>query len=142
LLSPLSYRLLADAVLLVHVALVLFVVLGLVLVLVGGRLRWQWVRSPWWRLLHLAAIGVVVAEAWLGVACPLTVWEMALREQAGTAVYRGSFIEHWLHAALFWTAPPWVFTALYSAFGLLVLASWFIVPPRGFGVSLPGRRGR
>ncbi len=138
--TPLIYRALADALLLLHVAVVLFVVLGLLLVLAGGWRRWHWVRSPAWRLLHLLAIGVVVAEAWLGIGCPLTTWEMALRERAGAAIYRGSFIEHWLHAALFWSAPAWVFTVLYSAFGLLVLVSWFIVPPRGFGRSLPARR--
>ena len=61
--------------------------------------------------------------------CPLTIWEMALREKAGAAVYAGSFIQHWLHKLLYWQAPDWVFIVVYTVFGALVLASWFIVRP-------------
>ena len=119
----------ADAVLIVHVAFVLFVVAGLAAVFVGAAARWRWVRSRAFRLAHLAAIGVVVAQAWLGVVCPLTTLEMALRARAGDATYAGSFVAHWLHAALYWQAPAWVFAVAYTAFGAAVLASWFAVPP-------------
>jgi hypothetical protein len=129
--SPeLLYRLAADAVLAVHVAFVGFVVIGLVLVLVGAVLGWRWVRSPVFRGLHLVAIGYVVLESWFGVRCPLTVWEMALRARAGDVTYGGDFIQHWLQAVLYYDAPTWVFTVAYTAFGLLVVASWFLVPPR------------
>lgn len=128
--SQLAYRLAADALLFAHVSFVGFVVLGLLLVLVGGLRSWQWVRNPWFRILHLIAIGVVVLQAWLGRICPLTTWEMALREKAGDAVYAGSFISHWLETLLYYRAPAWVFIALYSVFGLLVVASWFWVRPR------------
>jgi len=60
---------------------------------------------------HFVAIGIVVAQAWLGVLCPLTSLEMFFRERAGGATYQGSFIAHWLHALLFSDAPLWVFTA-------------------------------
>lgn len=120
---------LADAILVVHVLFVCFVVFGLVAVYLGYFLRWRWVRDLKFRLLHLLAIGIVVLQSWLGVICPLTIWEMALRKQAGAATYAGSFIQHWLHQLLYYTAPQWVFVALYSAFGLLVLLSWFLVRP-------------
>ena len=126
------YRLAADILLLVHVLFVVFVILGLILIFVGHYKRWAWVRNPWFRVAHLAAIGVVVAQAWLGVICPLTVWEMALRERAGDAVYTGAFIAHWLEALIYYNAPPWVFILCYTLFGLLVLLSWFVVPPRRF----------
>lgn len=122
--------LLADAILVVHVLFVCFVVLGLVAVYLGYFLNWLWVRNLSFRLLHLLAIGIVVLQSWLGVICPLTIWEMALRKEAGTGTYAGSFIQHWLHQLLFYTAPEWVFILLYSAFGLLVLASWFLVRPK------------
>ncbi|HUF62990.1 MAG TPA: DUF2784 family protein, partial [Verrucomicrobiales bacterium] len=64
-----TYQLLADAVLLLHFAIVLFVVGGLVFVVVGNFRRWPWVNSLWFRFAHLAAIGVVVAQAWLGKIC-------------------------------------------------------------------------
>jgi len=129
--SPSSFLFLADAVLALHVALVLFVVGGLVLVVAGNCLGWRWVNLPWFRIAHLATIGVVVAEAWLGIVCPLTTLEMWLRAKANAATYAGRFIEHWLHALLFWEAEPWVFTAAYTAFALAVAAAWWYFPPRG-----------
>ena len=133
-----AYRILADLVLVVHVLFVAFVILGLVVVLLGSLFRWQWVRNLWFRLIHLAAIGVVVVQAWCGVICPLTIWEQQLRAAAGGATYRGSFIAHWLHELLFFDAPPWVFTVCYTAFGACVALSWLLVPPRRAGGDLGG----
>jgi len=121
----------ADLILFVHVLFVGFVVFGLALVWLGKLLRWRWVRNPWFRIVHLLAIGYVVLESWLGVACPLTSWERQLREHAGQAVYSGSFIAHWLHRILFYQFPPWVFVVGYTVFGALVIASWFWVRPGG-----------
>lgn len=123
------YLLLADLILIMHVLVAGFVVLGLVAIYLGFFLQWHWVRNRLFRLLHLAAIAIVVLQAWLGQICPLTLWEMALRQKAGGATYAGSFIQHWLQALLYYRAPDWVFTALYTGFGVLVLASWFIVRP-------------
>ncbi len=124
------YGCLADAVLALHVGVVLFVVGGLVLILVGNLLHWHWVNTWWLRLTHLAAIGVVVAESWLGIVCPLTTIEMGLRAKAGGGTYGGSFIGHWLQRLLYYDAPAWVFGLAYSLFALLVVASWYYFPPR------------
>jgi hypothetical protein len=134
-----TYAVLADAVLWLHVAFVLFVVVGLALIAVGGWRGWAWVRDRRFRWGHLGAIGVVVAQAWLGVLCPLTTLESALRERAGTATYSGSFIAHWAGELLYFDAPPWVFTACYTAFGLAVALCWLLVRPRPrTGVSARG----
>jgi hypothetical protein len=125
-----TWQALADAVLVSHVALMAFVVLGLPLIVVGHLRGWRWARSPWLRLAHLGTIVVVAGEAWLGVVCPLTTLEMALRARARASTYQGSFVEHWLQALLFWQAPAWVFTAAYTAFGLSVLATWWAWPLR------------
>jgi len=124
------YGLAADAVLTIHVAIVVFVVAGLAAILVGGRRRWAWVHRPGFRIFHAVAIGVVALQAWAGVICPLTTWEMALREKAGDAVYEGSFIAHWLGALLYYEAPAWVFTTAYTAFALAVGAAFVFVPVR------------
>ena len=124
------FLLAADALLLGHVVFVLFVVVGLFLILIGKLLDWTWVRNPYFRILHLAAIGVVVMQSWLGVICPLTTWEMALRERAGDITYSGAFIAHWLDAILYYQAPAWVFAVCYTFFGAAVVASWFWVRPR------------
>ncbi|MFN2411200.1 MAG: DUF2784 domain-containing protein [Halomonas sp.] len=121
--------LLADAVLILHVLFVAFVVIGLLAIYAGYFLKWQWVRDRVFRIVHLCAIGYVVAQTWLGMVCPLTTWEMALRADAGAATYGGSFIQHWLHSLLYYSAPGWVFGVVYSVFGGLVLASWWVVRP-------------
>ena len=126
------YALGADLLLLLHVSIVLFIVLGLVLILVGKIVGWSWVRNPWFRLAHLLAIGMVVVQSWVGEICPLTTWEMMLRSKAGDATYTGSFIAHWLEVILYYRAPPWVFTLVYTGFGSLVLVGWFWVRPRPF----------
>lgn len=124
------YAFAADLVVAAHIAYVAFVVLGLLLTLVGVALGWRWVRNPWFRGVHLAMILIVVAEAWLGITCPLTTWEKQLRRLAGETTYRGDFIGRWLHEALFFDLPPAVFTLIYTAFGLAVLATWVFAPPR------------
>jgi len=123
------YQLLADVVLATHFAIVAFVVGGLVLVVVGNLKGWRFVNGWRFRGAHLAAIAVVVAQAWFGIVCPLTTLESWLRVQAGEAAYEASFIEHWLTRILFYEAPAWVFTAAYTSFGLAVVAAWWRFPP-------------
>jgi hypothetical protein len=124
---------LADVALITHVAFIAFVVVGLLLILLGGMRGWNWVRDPWFRLLHLVSIGVVVVQAWLGIICPLTTLEMALREKAGDSTYGGTFVAHWLHRLIYYEAPPWVFAVSYTVFGLAVVGSWLKFRPRRFG---------
>jgi len=116
----------ADALLVVHFLIVAFIVGGLVLVWVGAGLGWRWVRNPWFRYLHLAAIAFVAAEAVLGVMCPLTVWEDMLRG----GVRAESFVGRWVRYFLYYEAPPWVFTAAYVAWTLATLVTVWAVPPR------------
>jgi hypothetical protein len=130
--SSTIYLLLADAILLLHTSFVAFVIFGLLLVYLGKFRCWRWIRNPWFRLMHLIAITVVVLQAWLGVLCPLTILEMDLRHRAGNAVYSGSFISHWLAELLYYQLPPWVFVVSYTAFGVIVAVSWFWIRPRSF----------
>jgi hypothetical protein len=127
--SATIYLVAADAILALHVLFVLFVIAGLMLVFAGKLAGWAWVRNRAFRIAHLAAIGVVVLQSWFGVICPLTTLEMWLRTRAGDATYAGSFIAHWLDALLYYQAPAWVFAVCYTAFGGLVIASWFWVRP-------------
>ncbi len=129
------YLLAADLTLLLHTLFVAFVVVGLLLILLGRALGWTWIRNPWYRWAHLGAIGVVVLQSWFGMICPLTTLEMAFRARAGAPVYGGTFMAHWLQAILYYDAPPWVFAVCYTAFGLLVLATWIWIRPRRFGAS-------
>ncbi len=128
------YTLLADGILISHAAVILFIVGGLVCVLVGGFRGWGWVRNRWFRTVHLLAIGYVVLQSLAGMTCPLTDWENALRVQGGENPYEsGGFIAHWLHRLIFFRAEPWVFTVVYTAFGLLVATTMIFIPPKWRG---------
>ncbi|MEO8225161.1 MAG: DUF2784 domain-containing protein [Gammaproteobacteria bacterium] len=120
---------LADLVLVVHALFVGFVVIGFALVLLGLAQGWFWVRRPAFRYAHLTAIAIVVAQAWLGLECPLTTLETALRVRAGEAGYGTSFIQDWLYRLLYYRADTWVFTVLYTAFGAMVALVWWFAPP-------------
>jgi hypothetical protein len=116
----------ADALLVVHFLIAAFIVGGLVLVWAGAALGWRWVRNPWFRYLHLGAIGFVAAEALAGVMCPLTVWEDLLRG----GVRPESFVGRWVYYFLYYRAPEWVFTVAYAAWTLATLVTLKLVPPR------------
>lgn len=120
------YNLLADAVLLVHFAFVVFVVASLPLVWIGALARWAWIRNAPFRIAHLLAILYVAGESVMGALCPLTAWEDALR---GTHATR-SFVARWLHRLVFYDLPESVFAIAYVAFAIAVAATYFWIPPR------------
>jgi len=128
--SPTLYRLAADIVVVVHFAFVAFVLFGQLAIVLGVMLRWGWVRNMTFRIVHLLSILVVVAEAVAGMTCPLTTWEHDLRALAGQATYAGDFIPNLVHDMLFYDAEGWIFTASYIAFGLLVVGTFIVAPPR------------
>ena len=123
-------RMLADLLFAVHATYVAFVVCGLVAILAGIVFRWKWVRNPWFRWIHITMIGIVVGESLAGIKCPLTVWERGLRKAAGQLVHPDDFIAHWTHRLIFCDVEPWVFTVVYTTFGLVVLAAFVLAPPR------------
>ncbi len=124
------YRLLADAIVVVHLVYVAFVVLGMAAILAGIVRRWAWVRNFWFRTVHLLMIAVVVVESLCGILCPLTDWEDRLRDASGSPNEPGTFIGRWAHDLLFIDLPPWVMTVCYVVFGLAVLLAFLLAPPR------------
>ncbi len=121
--------LLADLILLLHAGIVAFVLLGQLAIFVGWFRHWHWVRWFWLRLLHMGTIVFVIIQTWLGKLCPLTIWEQQLRAAAGEHVHAQSFIEYWLSRVLFYDLPWWVFVVAYTLFGVLVLLTWWRLPP-------------
>ena len=116
---------LADIVLLVHALFVAFVVGGLAFIWIGALCGWRVVGNFLFRVLHMAAILFVCAEALIGVACPLTVWEDQLRGHPAES----GFVARWLHRILYYDFPEWVFLTLYLLFALAVAASFVLIPP-------------
>jgi len=116
----------ADALLVLHFAIVAFIIGGLILTWVGALASWAWVRNPWFRYLHLGAIAFVALEAIIGMTCPLTEWEDALRGGGSGE----SFVGRWVRYLLYYRAPEWLFTALYLAWTAATLVTLRFVPPR------------
>jgi uncharacterized protein DUF2784 len=81
-----AYAGLADLVLVVHLAFILFVA-------VGGFVAWRWPRVLW---AHLLAVAYAAAIVTVGFDCPLTGLEKHFRRLAGGPVYRGGFVDHYL----------------------------------------------
>jgi hypothetical protein len=102
------YRALADLTVVVHLAFILFVVFGGLLV----------VRRPWLAWLHLPAAlwGALIEFA--GWICPLTPLENWLRQQAGETAYANSFVEQYLLPVLY---PTSLTRDIQIALGALVL---------------------
>lgn len=104
-----TYRILADAVLVLHLAFIAFAMLGGLLVL-------RWPRVAW---VHLPAVAWGVLVSVIGGVCPLTPLEKQLRTLAGEVPYRGDFISHYLAALIY---PAGLTRGVQAALGLLLLA--------------------
>jgi len=101
------YRLAADGVLLLHLAFILFALLGAL-----AALRWLWVLA-----LQLPALAWAVHMMASGSICPLTPLENRLRALAGERGFEGGFIEHYLTAAIY---PQGLTANLQILFGAAV----------------------
>ena len=86
-----TYRVLADALVALHMAFIAFVVAGGIAVL-----RW-----PTLAVLHLPAVAWAAFVEFTGTICPLTPWENVLRSRAGDAGFAGGFVEHYVHPLLY-----------------------------------------
>jgi hypothetical protein len=120
----------ADLIVSIHFGYVIFVVGGLFVIVLGGALKWRFIRNFWLRALHLIMILIVVYEAIFGISCPLTDWEYELRVAAGQAnAASASFVARLIQQIIFYDFPPIVFTISYCLFGIAVLVSWWLIPP-------------
>jgi len=135
----------ADVLVVFHTAFVGFVVIGQLLILLGLLCGWSWVRNPWFRSIHLAAILIVATEAYFKYTCPLTTWENQLRELAHEPIRGKSFVGQLMNKILFdENYDPDLIHKLHLAFGGLVLLTFLLAPPRFRGTtdrpsSRPGR---
>ncbi len=103
------YRLLADLIVVIHLAFVLFVV--------SGGLFVAWRRRVAW--LHLPAVAWGAWIEFSGWICPLTPLENWLRSRGGAAAYRGDFVAHYLLPVLY---PADLTRGIQIVLGVLVLA--------------------
>ena len=128
--SAAFYSHLATAVLLFHLAVLLFNIFGLIAIPLGAWRGWRFIRVFWWRALHLAILGLVAIQAVLDQVCFLTAWQGALERAVGEASSDAPFVAGFINRFIFWPLPIWVFAVAYVALSLYVLLLWVLVPPR------------
>jgi uncharacterized BrkB/YihY/UPF0761 family membrane protein len=126
---------LADLILFVHVLYAGFVLGGCLVLPLGLRRRWRWVRARAFRLPHLVCTAIVAVEALIGLTCPLTWLEHAVLVASGASGYERSFVGHWLYQTLYYDAPAWVFMIPYTALALAIFTLYYCAPP----VTKPGK---
>jgi Protein of Unknown function (DUF2784) len=105
------YRLIADGVVLVHFAFILFIA-------VGGLLAWRWPKllGP-----HVASVAWGAGIVTIGWECPLTPLEKHFRRLAGEQGYRGGFVDHYIEGVIY----PERYTSLLRALvAVLVVVGW------------------
>jgi len=121
--DPMTYRIVAGLVAVVHLSFVVFVMVGALLVL-----RWRWLT---WIHLPTAVWGVLIEFG--GWICPLTPLENWLRVRGGAAGYKETFLEHYVFATLY---PAGLTRPTEVILGLIVLAVNVAVYARIFSRSL------
>lgn len=128
------YGYLADAMVVVHVLYVAYVVVGFLAIVLGAALRAEWARNPWFRWTHLLAIAIVAVEVGMGWECPLTTWEYQLRALAGQDFGGAeSFMGRMFHRILFWPDTPQIFfDTLHICMMVVVTQAFVMYPPRWF----------
>ncbi len=125
------YAFFADLLVLFHFFYVTFAVGGELIILAGAFLKLGMVRNFAFRIAHLVAVVFVALESLVDVLCPLTEWEYNLRELAGQRVEREiSFLGRLLRMIIFYDFPSWAFTLMYVGFGVLVILTFILIPPR------------
>ena len=120
---------LADAVLLLHLGVILFNIFGIVVIPLGAWLSWRFVRIFWWRALHVAILVVVAFQAALGRLCFLTIWHADLVSLAGGQTSNMPGVAAFISRLIFWPLPAWVFVVIYVAVCIYTFALWRLVPP-------------
>jgi Protein of Unknown function (DUF2784) len=128
--TPESALGLAQIVLAVHIAAATFIVFGIIAIPVGARLGWSFVYALWWRLPHVAAMGIVAIQKLLGNSCFLSEWEFRLVDIAGRMPHPTPAFQAFGERLLYWNLPLWFFAWLYTMLFAFVVVLWFHVPPR------------
>jgi len=121
---------LADAVLLLHLGIIVFNIFGLVVIPLGAWRGWRFVYVFWWRALHLAILAVVALQALLQQVCFLTIWQAELLQPESSASSSPPLIAGWINRLIYWPLPLWAFAILYVAVCVYTLLLWRLVPPR------------
>ncbi len=116
---------LADLVLIFHFGIVIFVTCLFLIIPLGYKFKWKWIKNRKIRLTHFFLIFFVTIETTFGLTCPLTLIEFNLRG----VIFSDSFISIWLQNLLYWNFPKEYFLISYIACLIWTIFMWYKFPP-------------
>ena len=116
---------LADLVLIFHFVIVIFITSLFVIIPVGYKFNWRWLRNRKIRSTHLFLIFLVTTETVFGLTCPLTLIEQNLRG----VFFSDSFVNIWLQKLLYWNFPKHFFLISYFLCLMWTIFMWNRFPP-------------
>ena len=125
-----NYSLLADIIVVIHLAYACFVLFGFIGIVIGVWCRWSWIENFPFRLTHLICTVFVPLETLLRMTCPLTTLENYFLKVSGASGYERSFIGNLAGEILFYDVPEWVFAVIYLALAIMVIYYFFRFPPK------------
>jgi hypothetical protein len=125
-----NYSLLADSIVVIHLAYACFVLFGFIGIVIGAWRSWSWIKNFSFRIAHLICTVFVPLETLLRMTCPLTTLENYFLNASGTSGYERSFIGNLASKILFYDAPEWVFAVIYFGFAIMVIFYYFRFPPK------------
>lgn len=124
------YKILADAIVVIHFIWILFMLLGFILTLLGF---WQKGFFDRWllRTIHLFGIAYVSLLAIMGKYCPITVWENILREKYDfTLTYPGSFMIHYAEKLVYPDVNPLIIQIPTTFIAVFIVLIFIFRPPK------------
>ena len=116
----------ANLILFLHFGVVSFVTFGLLIIPLGFLFKWSWTKNRNFRLIHIFLMGFITIETLMGLTCPLTYIENALRGTDQTT----TFISFWLMKIIYWDMPSHFFIGLYLICVTWLLVFWRLHPPK------------
>jgi hypothetical protein len=118
---------LADAVLVVHLAYLVYLP-------VGPFIAWRWPRTIW---LHAACLVVAIVSITTGFDCPLTSWEQSLRRRGGQRAYTDGFVDHYLAGKVFPRGDAWAVQLVFGVCIVVGYAGFYARRPREISAARP-----
>ena len=116
----------ADILLMFHFSIVFFITSGFLLIPIGYKFNWVWVKNLKLRIFHFGMIIFITLETLFGITCPLTLMENSLRGINNS----NSFISYWINQVIYWNFPSQFFIILYFICLGWTFVMWILFQPR------------
>ncbi len=115
----------ANIISVLHFCIFLFITLCCLLIPLGYKLKWNWVKIRKLRLLHVIMMGFITIETILGIVCPLTSLEIFLRDENKV----GNILNKIIHEIMYWDLPASYFIIIYVLCFLYLIFLWIYFKP-------------